>query len=316
MRQLIALLGTLVLHGGLLWGILHLLEQPLPPTTSSTVQEIDLGLFITAEPHTETTIPPVANTPKQAKTFSQPTLAEQTKTPSKPTLAEPTKTPSKPTLAEPTKTPAKPTLINKPNVVEIPTPLPQKAVKQPKKKKNQQKNTITKRKKNKNPTKKKTPKKQSKKQSKKHTVKKRAHKTAKQTTKKSVPKPTKTVGEAAQQRNHKPTTGKSHSTTSASQSKANRRLFKAYQNGLSKKIRRTAKRYQKNLRSRKKGVVSVRFHLSRNGSISGARIIKSSGHKALDNAAIKIINRVKKHQPPPTGYPSQITIPINFNAQR
>ncbi len=73
---------------------------------------------------------------------------------------------------------------------------------------------------------------------------------------------------------------------------------------------RTAKRM------RKQGTVTVRFHLARDGRISGATVVRSSGNSSLDKGAIKALQRLGRYKPPPPGFGSTVTIPIRFRLNR
>ncbi|KQO75529.1 TonB family protein [Methylobacterium sp. Leaf88] len=58
-------------------------------------------------------------------------------------------------------------------------------------------------------------------------------------------------------------------------------------------------------------VVSVTF--AANGSVTGARLIASSGNAALDAEAVAVMYRAAPFPPPPGGQPITQTIPLNFS---
>jgi protein TonB len=71
------------------------------------------------------------------------------------------------------------------------------------------------------------------------------------------------------------------------------------------KLRR-AKRYPKQaLRQRLRGDVHIAFTISANGSVSGIRVLRSSGHPVLDQAAIDMVKRAA----PMPAFPSDLRLP-------
>jgi len=59
------------------------------------------------------------------------------------------------------------------------------------------------------------------------------------------------------------------------------------------------------------GVVNVSFRVQRDGRITGARIVKSSGTAALDGAALSMIGGMGLLPPPPSGI-FTLKVPIHF----
>ncbi|MRI82869.1 MAG: hypothetical protein C6I00_00425 [Nitratiruptor sp.] len=64
-------------------------------------------------------------------------------------------------------------------------------------------------------------------------------------------------------------------------------------------------------RSRKEGEVLVAFTLTPTGHLQDLRILRSSGHKLLDRAALQAIQRASKEFPRPQE-PVSITVPIEY----
>lgn len=66
---------------------------------------------------------------------------------------------------------------------------------------------------------------------------------------------------------------------------------------------------------RKTGTVILAFSLSANGQVNNVNIQKSSGSDNLDAAAVKAAQSTAMRTPPPSGFPSILTVPINFTLQ-
>ena len=67
-------------------------------------------------------------------------------------------------------------------------------------------------------------------------------------------------------------------------------------------------------RMRQQGTVRIRFTISRNGRISGARVVGSSSHARLNKAALKILRKIGAFPPIPRGLGSSmtITVPVKY----
>ena len=66
---------------------------------------------------------------------------------------------------------------------------------------------------------------------------------------------------------------------------------------------------------RKQGVVKVAFTISRNGIVSRLRIVKSSGVKILDEAALSAVKKVGRFPAIPAGIRKPVLnyiIPISY----
>jgi periplasmic protein TonB len=63
------------------------------------------------------------------------------------------------------------------------------------------------------------------------------------------------------------------------------------------------------------GIVHVLFRLDRQGRVTGSRIVRSSGFKALDNAALELVRRAQPFPTPPsdlTDAQLELSMPINY----
>ena len=81
-----------------------------------------------------------------------------------------------------------------------------------------------------------------------------------------------------------------------------------------------AKRYPSKAQSRgEQGVAQLAFSVDRSGGVHGARIVRSSGSSALDQAALALVQRAAPLPPPPaeiTGSRIAISVPIRYNIRR
>lgn len=72
-------------------------------------------------------------------------------------------------------------------------------------------------------------------------------------------------------------------------------------------------------RRRQEGTVQVQFSIDRQGQLVDARIVRSSGHEALDAEALATLKRANPLPPPPDeihGDPVKVTTPVNFSLRR
>ncbi|TBR29412.1 MAG: energy transducer TonB, partial [Reyranella sp.] len=72
-------------------------------------------------------------------------------------------------------------------------------------------------------------------------------------------------------------------------------------------------------RSRHEGVTYVRFTMSRDGRILAARIERASGHAALDQEGLELLQRAQPLPPLPQDQPGEsleIVVPIQFFLKR
>jgi protein TonB len=63
------------------------------------------------------------------------------------------------------------------------------------------------------------------------------------------------------------------------------------------------------------GVTLISFTILGNGLIAELKIAKSSGHSALDQAAMAAVGKSSPFAPPPSGMNRKFTVPIRFNAR-
>ncbi|TDQ59600.1 outer membrane transport energization protein TonB [Mesocricetibacter intestinalis] len=89
----------------------------------------------------------------------------------------------------------------------------------------------------------------------------------------------------------------------------------AYSHALRREIERHKRYSQRARMMRKQGTVTIGFNLADDGSISGARILRSSGSEDLDNAALSAVQSAKSVGPRPAGIPSSLNVPIRFSLQ-
>ncbi|MEO9299919.1 energy transducer TonB [Devosia alba] len=78
-----------------------------------------------------------------------------------------------------------------------------------------------------------------------------------------------------------------------------------------------AKRYPNDARNRREeGAPHLQFTIDRAGQVVSARIVRSSGFRALDEAALEMISRASPVPPPPAeigGRSIMLTVPVNFD---
>lgn len=89
----------------------------------------------------------------------------------------------------------------------------------------------------------------------------------------------------------------------------------AYQSALRREIERHKKYSQRAKMMRKQGVVTIVFNLAADGSISGARVAKSSGTEDLDNSALQAVQSARSIGPRPAGMSASFSVPIQFKIQ-
>jgi periplasmic protein TonB len=74
------------------------------------------------------------------------------------------------------------------------------------------------------------------------------------------------------------------------------------------------KRYPSAARGRREeGTVQVRFSIDDGGNVLSSRIVRSSGHAALDQAVLDLMARASPVPAPPAGAPRTITAPVRFS---
>jgi len=86
--------------------------------------------------------------------------------------------------------------------------------------------------------------------------------------------------------------------------------------GIVKQIERHKGYSASALSRRQTGMVQIAFTLNRDGQVLGSRVVKSSGHAALDQEAIATLRRAQPFPAPPRdldGSTFDFTVPVNFN---
>lgn len=289
MRHFFAFLFSAVIHVGIFFGVWTWVSvQPPTPSVPVEAMTFDLGMLV------------AENTEPRAK--PQPTLQP-----------EPTLVPETTLEPEP-----KPVAIAKPIIKPIvkkpePKQAEKKPIKQPVVKKTQPKKTIKTSVKKKPAVKKQKPKqKKPKKITKKNSKKPTKQSTAKKSVRSSKKTTSVTAKKATTQAKKKPQ--QSASSGKPQRQQSNNANAGAYRSGLQAAIDRAASRsYPKQARRmRKQGTVRVKFNLGRDGRISNPNVVSSSGSRLLDKAAIKALKRLGKYKKPPAGFPTTLTVPIQF----
>ncbi|MDO4627430.1 MAG: energy transducer TonB [Pasteurellaceae bacterium] len=85
-----------------------------------------------------------------------------------------------------------------------------------------------------------------------------------------------------------------------------------YKAAIRREIERNKVYPQRAKMMRKQGTVTVAFTIGADGSLSGERVINSSGSEDLDNAALQAVQRARAVGARPAGMPSSLTVPIKF----
>jgi protein TonB len=77
------------------------------------------------------------------------------------------------------------------------------------------------------------------------------------------------------------------------------------------------KRYPSQARARRQqGVAQLAFTLDRKGHVIASRIVRGSGHAALDQETLQLLRRSQPFPPPPPELPGErieLTVPVRFN---
>lgn len=89
----------------------------------------------------------------------------------------------------------------------------------------------------------------------------------------------------------------------------------AYRSALRREIERHKRYPQRAKMMRRQGIVTINFNISTNGSITDAKIAKSSGNDDLDNSALNAVKNARSIGPRPTGMAANISVPISFKIQ-
>ncbi|MFN3892513.1 MAG: TonB family protein [Beijerinckiaceae bacterium] len=63
------------------------------------------------------------------------------------------------------------------------------------------------------------------------------------------------------------------------------------------------------------GVVTVTFGIGASGEAQSPRVVRSSGHAVLDQAALQTVRKASPFPVPPPGAPRTFTVPMRFNVR-
>lgn len=89
----------------------------------------------------------------------------------------------------------------------------------------------------------------------------------------------------------------------------------AYKSKIRREIERHKKYSQRARMMRKQGIVIVAFNIAADGSLSAARVVKSSGTEDLDNSALDAVKSARSVGPKPAGMGNAISVPVSFTIQ-
>ncbi len=100
--------------------------------------------------------------------------------------------------------------------------------------------------------------------------------------------------------------GASNSKAAAGAGRSNPQVLARYLS----KVRATILRHRRSVRAGARGQVVVRVVINSSGRLSGIKVVRSSGHRALDQAALDIVRRVGRVPAIPAGV-GRSSIPLN-----
>ncbi|TCP92150.1 outer membrane transport energization protein TonB [Cricetibacter osteomyelitidis] len=103
--------------------------------------------------------------------------------------------------------------------------------------------------------------------------------------------------------------------TNLSGSGSNSSEAAAYKSKLRREIERNKRYSQRAKMMRKQGIVTVSFTINNDGSLSNARVTKSSGHDDLDKSALDAVLNANSIGPRPAAVPAGLSVPIRFTLQ-
>ncbi|HHF7094717.1 TPA: TonB family protein [Haemophilus influenzae] len=132
---------------------------------------------------------------------------------------------------------------------------------------------------------------------------------------KDLPKGDKNIDSSANVNDKASTTSAANSNAQVAGSGTDTSEIAAYRSAIRREIE-SHKRYPTRAKiMRKQGKVSVSFNVGADGSLSGARVTKSSGDESLDKAALDAINVSRSVGTRPAGFPSSLSVQISFTLQ-
>ncbi|KAL1010875.1 energy transducer TonB [Haemophilus influenzae] len=132
---------------------------------------------------------------------------------------------------------------------------------------------------------------------------------------KDLPKGDKNIDSSANVNDKASTTSAANSNAQVAGSGTDTSEIAAYRSAIRREIE-SHKRYPTRAKiMRKQGKVSVSFNVGADGSLSGAKVTKSSGDESLDKAALDAINVSRSVGTRPAGFPSSLSVQISFTLQ-
>ncbi|OBX78499.1 energy transducer TonB [Haemophilus aegyptius] len=132
---------------------------------------------------------------------------------------------------------------------------------------------------------------------------------------KELPKGDENIDSSANVNDKASTTSAANSNAQVAGSGTDTSEIAAYRSAIRREIE-SHKRYPTRAKiMRKQGKVSVSFNVGADGSLSGAKVTKSSGDESLDKAALDAINVSRSVGTRPAGFPSSLNVQISFTLQ-
>ncbi|HHF3521168.1 TPA: TonB family protein [Haemophilus influenzae] len=132
---------------------------------------------------------------------------------------------------------------------------------------------------------------------------------------KELPKGDENIDSSANVNDKASTTSAANSNAQVAGSGTDTSEIAAYRSAIRREIE-SHKRYPTRAKiMRKQGKVSVSFNVGADGSLSGAKVTKSSGDESLDKAALDAINVSRSVGTRPAGFPSSLSVQISFTLQ-
>lgn len=132
---------------------------------------------------------------------------------------------------------------------------------------------------------------------------------------KELPKGDENIDSNANVNDKASTTSAANSNAQVAGSGTDTSEIAAYRSAIRREIE-SHKRYPTRAKiMRKQGKVSVSFNVGADGSLSGAKVTKSSGDESLDKAALDAINVSRSVGTRPAGFPSSLSVQISFTLQ-
>lgn len=132
---------------------------------------------------------------------------------------------------------------------------------------------------------------------------------------KNLPVGDRNVNSTASANSKATTTGAVNTNANVVGTGSNTNEIAAYKAALYREIERRKEYPTRAKMMRKQGVVHISFNVGNDGSLSGENVVKSSGDESLDNAALKAVRSARPIGPKPSGFASNVSVPIRFSLQ-